>query len=95
MTCEQGTGEHTVPLLVPAVNVEVSTSVPPLRVTAAVIECCPLSCAALKGFAVPFAAVPAKSQGAVFSVCLGVPVICGLSSQNLTWVTPVAGDTNT
>ena len=45
----------------------------------------------LKSVALPFAAVPAKSKAAAFSVCLGVPVAAGLSSQKRTWVTPVVG----
>jgi hypothetical protein len=47
------------------------------------------------GLAVPLLAVPAKSQGALFSVVLGVPDIDGLSSQNLTFVGPLLGSTKT
>jgi hypothetical protein len=47
----------------------------------------------LVGLAVPFLAVPAKSQGALFSVVAGVPDIEGLSSQNRTFDGPLEGST--
>jgi hypothetical protein len=47
------------------------------------------------GLAEPLLAVPAKSQGALFSVVVGVPDIDGLSSQNRTLDGPLEGSTNT
>jgi hypothetical protein len=45
------------------------------------------------GLAVPLLFVPAKSQGALFSVVVGVPDIEGLSSQNRTFDGPLEGST--
>src|SRR2546430_4028066 len=81
----------------PTVKVAVTTSVPPALLSiAAVIVCEPLAMVVvLVGLAVPLAAVPAKSQGPAPSVWRGVPLICGLSSQKRTRVTPLAGEVNT
>ena len=94
MICSAGGGGGAALL---TVKLELSTSVPPaLLSTAAVIVCEPFAMVVvLVGLAVPFVAVPAKSQGPAPSVWRGVPLICGLSSQKRTRVTPLAGEVNT